>query len=458
MNSVSVTAELLAKYDRPGPRYTSYPTVPTWREDFGPTQYRQALESGARRPRAPLSLYAHIPFCVQRCAYCGCNTITDAEAGLVDQYLAAMKREITMVAHTLDPRKTVTQMHWGGGTPTFLNEEQIQDLFTTFQEKFQIRQDAEIAIETNPHTVSEAQLRCLRQLGFNRISFGVQDLNPAVQRAVGRGQAPRETRQVIAHARDLGFRGVNVDLIFGLPLQVVEEWRRTIETVIDMRPDRIAVYSYAHLPQRFAHQRALDGLPIPDATEKLALFAQARQQLLEAGYIAIGMDHFALPEDELAQALGAGILSRNFMGYTVKAAPDQIGLGVSAISEISDCYAQNTKRIEKYITALSNSQFSTEQGMTLSKDDCIRRWLIRQLICTFKINVDLLREVFGVRFEDYFAAELPQLEAYQSEGMIEKRGGCWEATPLGAVFIRNICMVFDVYLDKEQRVLFSRTI
>jgi oxygen-independent coproporphyrinogen III oxidase len=457
MTDIPITAALLEKYDRPGPRYTSYPTVPEWRGDFDANAYQDALVAAAQHGAAPTSAYVHIPFCRNRCAYCGCNVALNAEPQ-IDRYLKCLQQELQQVATLLGSRKQLTQCHWGGGTPTTLNETQIQLLMNAIAASFHIQPNAEIAIETNPTSVTECQLRCLAEVGFNRISFGVQDLDPAVQQAICRNQTAAQTRRAIDLCRELGFRGINVDLIYGLPLQQEAGWTRTMEQIIDMRPDRIAIYSYAHLPARFPHQMPLDVLPRPDAPQKYALFALARQRLLDAGYLAIGMDHFALPEDELAHALGQGTLNRNFMGYTVQQAPDQIGFGASAISEVAGCYSQNLKEVQDWCSAVESGNLPVERGMRLSEDDLIRRWVIRKLMCTFRVDKQDFREKFGVDFDAYFEAENDPMKYYAGEGMLTNDRYSVNITPIGSVFIRNICMVFDSYLKQQKQELFSRTI
>ncbi|HOH28744.1 MAG TPA: oxygen-independent coproporphyrinogen III oxidase [Candidatus Hydrogenedentes bacterium] len=458
MTASAITPELLARYDRPGPRYTSYPTVPEWSADFGGEQYRGALTEAAASPDIPLSLYVHIPFCPHRCAYCGCTTITAPSENLVSRYLADVTLEVEHAASLLGKRNTVSQCHWGGGTPTSLNADQMGRLFGALTDRFTFDADAEVAIETNPNSVTRAQLDLLREFGFNRISFGVQDLNPEVQRAIGRNQTAERTEEMLRYCRGLGFSGINMDLIYGLPLQTMEPWMRTLEQVAAMRPDRIAIYSYAHLSSRFAHQQALDPLPRPGTTEKYALFAAARNHLVEAGYRPIGMDHFALPGDELARSLDNRTLHRNFMGYTVRQAPDQIGFGLSAISEVSNCYAQNTKDPDLYHSALERGDLPVERGMRLSRDDVIRRWAIRRLMCAFELDLVQATALFGINCNQYFSAECVLLEAYQAEGMIDLGPEYWRVTPLGAPFIRNICMVFDAYLKSSSKTLYSRTI
>lgn len=458
MSVPEVTAAMLARYDRPGPRYTSYPTVPVWRSDFHGGDFEAALQRAAKTPEMPLSLYTHIPFCERRCAYCGCNTITKATEQTMDQYLDHVEEEIRLAASCLGERKTLAQCHWGGGTPTRLSMAQMERLFTIISDHFTFLPDAEVALETNPNTVSREELRFLRELGFNRISFGVQDLSAEVQRAIGRNQEAEGIRQTTAFCRELGFRGLNMDLIYGLPLQHEDSWKKTMEGIIAMRPDRVALYSYAHLPQRFEHQRVLDALPRPDTEEKYALFAYARQELMQAGYCAIGMDHFAVPEDELALSLESGQLNRNFMGYTVSQTPDQLGLGLSAISEIGGCYSQNTKELDAYEEALEKKEFPVERGLRLSDDDLIRRQVIRRLMCTFRLDLDEVDAAFQVDSRAYFAPEHELLQAYAEEGMIVLHERSWVLTPLGMPFIRNICMVFDAYLEAAGKTLFSRTI
>lgn len=457
MTDIPITAALLEKYDRPGPRYTSYPTVPEWRGEFDANAYRDALVAAAQQDDAPMSVYVHIPFCKGRCAYCGCNVAVNAEPQ-IDRYLKCLQQELRQVTTVLGSRKHLTQCHWGGGTPTTLNENQMYLLMDAIASSFHIQPKAEIAIETNPTSVTEEQLRCLAAIGFNRISFGVQDLDPAVQQAICRNQTAAQTRRAIDLCRELGFRGINVDLIYGLPMQQEAGWTHTIEQIIEMRPDRIAIYSYAHLPARFPHQKPLDALPRPDAPQKYALFALARQRLLNAGYLAIGMDHFALPEDELAHALEKGTLNRNFMGYTVQQAPDQIGFGASAISEVADCYAQNLKEVEHWCSTVESGNPPVERGMRLSKDDLVRRWVIRKLMCTFSVDKQAFQEKFSVDFDAFFAAESVSMKYYAGEGMLTNDTNSVNITPLGAVFIRNICMVFDAYLKQQKQELFSRTI
>lgn len=458
MSVPEITAEMLARYDRPGPRYTSYPTVPVWHEGFTNSDYEAALKRAARETTTALSLYTHIPFCEKRCAYCGCNTIVNAAEESMDRYLDQVLAEIALAAEALGERRQAAQCHWGGGTPTRLSMVQMERLFAAISNTFSFLPDSEIALETNPNTVTKEEVAFLRNLGFNRISFGVQDLSPRVQRAIGRNQDAEGIRQMTDYCRELGFRGINMDLIYGLPLQNSVDWRKTMEGVIAMRPDRVAIYSYAHLPQRFEHQRALDTLPRPDTAEKYALFAFARNALLEAGYIAIGMDHFSVPEDELARSLKDDKLNRNFMGYTVSQTPDQLGFGLSAISEIGGCYSQNHKDMTTYEEALAAREFPVERGLTLTEDDLIRRWTIRRLMCGFHLNLDDADARFQMDSKAYFAAEHELLQAYEEEGMIVLKERNWEVTPLGMPFIRNICMVFDAYLESAGKTLFSRTI
>jgi len=458
MHTPEITAEMLVRYDRPGPRYTSYPTVPEWLETFSAVDFRRALYRASKETSQPLSLYCHIPFCERRCAYCGCNTIVGAGDDAMDRYIDHIRAEMSLAAEYLKDRCEVTQCHWGGGTPTRLSLRQMTALFAGITSLYSIHRDAEIALETNPNTVTEEQIRHLRALGFNRISFGVQDLAPEVQRAIGRNQDAEGIRKMTDFCRELGFSGINMDLIYGLPLQQMAAWEKTMEGILAMRPDRVALYSYAHLPQRFEHQRILDKLPRPDTAEKYALFAFARRVLLEAGYRAIGMDHFAVPEDELALSLEAGTLNRNFMGYTVSQAPDQIGFGLSAISEIGGCYSQNQKAMPLYEQALRKGEFPVDRGMTLSSDDLIRRWTIRRLMCSFVLDHKEASELFQVDSLAYFEEEHKLLKAYEDEGMILLGAYRWQVTPLGMPFIRNICMIFDAYLGTEGKTLFSRTI
>lgn len=456
---LDVTSALLQKYDKPGPRYTSYPTAPEWNPDFGDKEYREALARAAETPDEVLSMYIHLPFCWERCLFCGCNVVISKRQDVSENYLAYIYRELAMAAEALGERRTLKQMHWGGGTPTYLTVAQIQELFGEVTRHFQFAPGSEIALEVDPRKTSHEQLVALRELGFNRISMGVQDLDPNVQAVIKRNQTEEETRRLFAWCRELGFNGINLDLIYGLPEQTKETWERTIRTIIDIRPDRLAVYNYAHLPNMIKHQRRLEDYRRPQAEEKYELFAIARHLFEEAGYVTIGMDHFALPEDELAIALAERRLHRNFMGYTVVPCADMISFGTSAIGEIGGVYAQNEKRPVMYYKGLDAGEFPIHTGIKLSKDDEIRRWLIRQLMCNFYLDVEELSKRFGVEYDVYFADEDTALAEYYTEGFLERDGKNLKVLPLGEVFIRNVCMEFDAYLKKpEGHRAFSRTV
>jgi len=457
--AVEVTPGLLAKYDKPGPRYVSYPMAPEWRADFGDADYRAALERASEAAVEPLSIYVHLPFCWQRCLFCGCNVVISKRQDVSQKYLDYVYREIAMAAEALGARKTVKQLHWGGGTPTYLTVPQIEELHGRLAAHFDIATDAEVAIEVDPRITTRAQLEKLRELGFNRISMGVQDLDPEVQRAIGRNQSEEQTREIFALCRELGFGGTNMDLIYGLPLQTLETWERSIRAAIDIRPDRLAVYNYAHIPSKIKHQRRMEGFERPQGPVKYDLFALARRLFLAAGYRAIGMDHFALPEDELALAMDERRLHRNFMGYTVVPAADMVAFGVSAIGEVGGVYAQNEKRPVMYYKALDESCFPTLCGIQLSEDDTIRRWLIRQLMCNFYLSFEELTQRFGVDYGTYFAREEADLAEFYAEAFVERRSDGLHVLPLGEVFIRNVCMVFDAYLRKPGHFTgFSRTV
>ena len=458
-SEVEVTRELLLRYDRPGPRYTSYPTAPEWDKGFGEAEYRAALLRAAEHPGEPLSLYFHLPFCWERCLFCGCNVVISKKHEVSNTYLDYLYREIAMVAELLGHRKSVRQLHWGGGTPTYLSVPQIEALYAVIEQYFSIEPDAEVALEVDPRVTTREQLEALRRLGFNRISMGVQDLDPAVQAAIARNQTEAETRMLFTWCRELGFDGINIDLIYGLPAQTPQTWEQTVRATIDIRPDRLAVYSYAHLPGIIKHQRKLDDLARPTGPEKYDLFATARRLFLESGYRAIGMDHFALPEDELAHALDERRLHRNFMGYTVVPGTDMVGFGTSAIGEVGGAYAQNEKRPAMYYQALDAGMLPTMTGKTLTEDDEVRRWLIRSLMCNFFVDLTELQARYGVVYDDAFAVEEGHLQPYYQEGFLVHEGHTLRVLPLGQIFVRNICMIFDAYLRKpEHFAQFSRTV
>jgi oxygen-independent coproporphyrinogen-3 oxidase len=441
---------LLRRLDVPIPRYTSYPTAPVWTEGIGRAAHAAALTSASRRPERPISLYVHIPFCRDRCSFCGCNVVISRNTSAADSYLAALLREMDTVAALLGDRRWVSQIHWGGGTPTFLEERQIEALWQGIAQRFQILPDAEVAIEIDPKVTSRSQLSLLRSLGFNRMSMGVQDLDPAVQEAISRVQTVEETRDMLETARALGFRGINFDLIYGLPRQTMESWGRTLAQVLALSPDRVAAYAFAHVPDVRPNQRRLPLAQLPRGLAKLDLFRLTWQAFTGAGYRQIGMDHFARPDDELAQAQAQRTLTRNFQGYSVRAASDVVAFGVSAISDVGGVYAQNTHSIAHYKEAVTSGNLATERGFASSLDDVRRRGIITQLMCNF--HVDL-----GKRGADELAPELSRLRQLQAEGLVTVQGTEVEVTPLGRIFVRNVASVFDNYLDRGERN-FSRAV
>jgi oxygen-independent coproporphyrinogen-3 oxidase len=458
-NPVAVTPELLTKYDKPGPRYTSYPTAPEWDDHFGDGEYRQALTNASKHPDQALSLYVHLPFCKERCSFCACNVVISKKDEVAEPYVDYVLREVTMAADQLGERRLVRQMHWGGGTPTYLPPALIRRLFEGIAERFELTPDAEIAIEVDPRVTSHEQVALLRSLGFNRISMGVQDLDPEVQRLINRNQSAEQTLQLVAWSREHGFQGINFDLIYGLPGQTLETWANTVNRTIEIRPDRLAVYNFAHLPDKVHHQRKIDPALLPRGPEKYELFALARRLFEEAGYRTIGMDHFALPTDELAIAMDERRLHRNFMGYTVVPAAEMIAFGTSSIGEIGGAYAQNEKRLFKYYRALDEGRFPTSCGCFLTDDDMLRRWLIRQIMCNFYLDVAELKQRFGVDYNTYFAQEEQRLAPLYNEGFLRRENGNLLILPLGHVFVRNIAMEFDAYLRRpEAHRQFSRTV
>ena len=441
---------LLRRLDVPIPRYTSYPTAPVWTEAVGRRAYSDALvRAGRERPDAPLSLYVHIPFCRERCSFCGCNVVIARSSSTADSYLASLIREMDLVAGLLGPRKAVSQVHWGGGTPTFLNERQIEALWSAITRRFRVLPEAEVAVEIDPKVTSRSQLALLRSLGFNRLSMGVQDLDPAVQEAISRIQTPEETRDMLETGRALGFRGINFDLIYGLPRQTPESWERTLRQVLAMSPDRAAIYAFAHVPDVRPNQRRLPLAELPGGLAKLNLFRLAWEAFTREGYSPIGMDHFARPDDELAEAQARRALTRNFQGYSVRAANDVVAFGITGISDVGGLYAQNGHWIPRYRDAMAEGELATERGFACTADDVRRRAIITQLMCNF--HVDL-----GERAAEEFAGELARLGELEAEGLVTVDGSGVTVTPLGRIFVRNVASIFDAHLAGDRP--FSRAV
>jgi oxygen-independent coproporphyrinogen-3 oxidase len=454
-----VGEELLARYNRPGPRYTSYPTAPVWNDSFGPDDLERVHEE-AERARSPVSLYMHIPFCESLCLFCACSVIIQKDKRVAPPYLSVLKQEMERVSRSVSKQREVVQFHWGGGTPTYLTPEQIEDLFGAVRARFTFAADAEIGIEVDPRVTSREHLETLRRLGFNRLSMGIQDFHAEVQKAIHRIQPFELTRDLLFAARELGFDSINVDLIYGLPYQTPERFAHTVDQILQLAPDRVALFSYAHVPW-LKKQQGSFAAHLPEGMQKFEIFRAGLLKFLEAGYLYIGMDHFAKPEDELAISQQKRTLHRNFQGYTTKAGADLYGMGVTAISGIQNAYAQNHRELAAWEKAVGARGIATMRGYRLSEDDRLRRAVINRLLChTVVVKEEIARE-FGVDFDHYFADELARLEASREDGLVLLEPGEIRTTWLGRIFIRNLAMVFDPYLEKQQLAatpLFSKTL
>jgi oxygen-independent coproporphyrinogen-3 oxidase len=450
-----VSEEFLAKYNRPGPRYTSYPTAPVWNDTFGPDDLERVHEK-SERARAPVSLYMHIPFCESLCLFCACNVIIQKDKAVAPPYLGVLKRELQRVSRSVSRERSVVQFHWGGGTPTYLTPAQIEDLFGAAREGFTFALDAEIGIEVDPRVTSRAHLETLRRLGFNRLSMGIQDFHPDVQKAIHRIQPFEMTRDLSATARQLGFDSINVDLIYGLPHQTSERFGHTVEQILELAPDRVALFSYAHVPWLKKQQGAFSAF-----MQKFEIFRTGMLKFLQAGYLYIGMDHFAKPGDELAVSQRNRTLHRNFQGYTTKAGADLYGMGVTAISGIQDAYAQNHRDLAAWERAVADRGIATMRGYHLSAEDHLRRAVINRLLCHTVVIKDEVSQEFAIDFDEYFAEELRRLEPFREDGLVLLERGEIRTTWLGRVFIRNLAMIFDPYLERQQlaaKPLFSKTL
>lgn len=465
MTSTLTTLQLLERYDRPGPRYTSYPTALEFHNGVRHDIYVERLSRLNRAGDEPLSAYMHLPFCEQRCAFCGCNVVITPHRDVASRYLDALEQEIDLLASHLPDRRTIAQLHLGGGTPTYYEPGQLGRLFARFTRHFSFTPDAELGVEIDPRVTTVAHLDLLRSLGFNRLSMGVQDFDPTVQEAINRIQGYGLTRDLLMHARAQGFSSINVDLIYGLPHQTPDTFATTLEQVLTLRPDRVAAYSFAFVPWMSAHMKEIDRAALPPAETKLALLAATVDAFTAAGYQQIGMDHFALPSDELARAIDARTLNRNFMGYTVKATTDMVAMGVSAIGNVQGAFVQNTKKLPEYYDAVAAGRFPIDRGYELDQDDEIRRYVITELMCNFRLDIPVVERRFNIAFDRYFADELSTLGAGANspvgDGLVSLQPHRIDVQPTGRMFVRNICMVFDKYLARRTngpKPVFSRTV
>jgi len=457
----AISPQLLQRFDINGPRYTSYPTADRFVEAFTEADYAQALRnrSHGQASLLPLSLYVHIPFCESLCYYCACNKIITRHHDRAQPYLRYLSRELELHVARLGSGQTLSQLHLGGGSPTFLNDAELRELLAMLRRHFNLVPGGEYSIEVDPRTVNTERLAVLAELGFNRLSFGVQDFDPAVQKAVHRVQPAEQVFELVEAARQIGFESVNVDLIYGLPLQTPESFAHTLTQVSLLRPDRIALYAYAHLPSRFKPQRRILSAELPSPGDKLAMLSASLDALGDAGYVYVGMDHFALPDDALAVAKRQGRLHRNFQGYSTQPDCDLIALGVSAIGRVGATYSQNAKTMEEYTDALDQGHLPVQRGMALSRDDLIRRAIIMALMCQGELEFESIQLAWLIDVPRYFATELERLAEMQTQGLVTLSATGVKVTPMGWYFIRGVAMVFDRYLQQDrQRTRFSKII
>jgi len=463
MRSADVTFDtgIMGRYDREGPRYTSYPSARQFHDRLPPDAYRQAAATSRSAVEgSPLSLYVHLPFCFSPCFYCGCNKVVTHQLSRVDAYVRHLLDEVGRRSAFFDRERVVQQMHFGGGTPTFLPKKRLIELIDRLERDFQLTDDPsrDYSIEIDPRVTNHSMLQLLAALGFNRISLGVQDFDESVQRAVNRVQPASTVMSVYESARALGFRSINFDLIYGLPCQTAATFSETLDRVIEMRPDRLAVYGYAHMPKLFKAQRQIRAGDLPDAPTRLGLLQLTVDKLCTAGYVYIGMDHFALPEDSLAIARENGTLHRSFQGYTTHADRDLVSFGVSAIGQIGDLYIQNHKSLPEYETAIARGDLPSHQGTRMSADDLIRKDVINQIMCHGFVDAAGIEGKHGIEFGSYFGKELQQLQALQADGLVDLTGGRIALTPVGRLLMRNVAMTFDAYLGADVRPPMSRVI
>ncbi len=451
---------LIRNYDVSGPRYTSYPTADRFVEAFGEAEVRNWL--GGRNIggiKQPLSVYTHLPFCDTICYYCGCNKVVTRDHGRSAKYIKYLARELALLSQSLGAERSISQMHWGGGSPTFLSREEMREVMRALDAQFERRPDFECSIEVDPRRVETGTMGYLAELGFNRVSIGVQDFDPEVQKAVHRIQSEEITRRVIEEARAAGMRSVNLDLIYGLPKQTLDSFDITLGKVLALDPDRIALYGYAHLPRMFKPQRRIADSELPSPETRLQILTLAIGRLTRAGYLYIGMDHFAKPDDELAIAQRQGRLQRNFQGYSTHPECDMLGLGMSAIGRIGPTYYQNLKSLEEYYAALDAGRLPVWRGMVLTKDDLVRRAVIQALVCHFRLSIESIESSYLVDFAGYFSTELEDLRRLEEDGLVEVRPDWIVVTPKGRLLVRILCMVFDRYLrERRQRESYSSVI
>jgi oxygen-independent coproporphyrinogen III oxidase len=452
---------LMQKYDKPGPRYTSYPTAPIFSKEFGHDSYMdEVVLSNKATSSSDISLYIHIPFCDTLCYFCGCTTVITKNRERITEYLLYLKREIDMLASHLSPSRRVVQMHWGGGTPTYLTPDEISDLTKYITTKFNFSSDAEISVEMDPRDLTFDHVTALHTNGFNRVSMGVQDYNQAVLSAINRDQGEEITMRAINWIRSIGFDSLNLDLVYGLPLQTIDSFEQTIDKIVAVAPDRIAVYNFAYVPWMKPHQKLINPDELPSPETKLKLLIKTIEKFTKAGYVYIGMDHFAKANDELTVAQKSKTLQRNFQGYSTKAGCDLFGLGMSSISHFTTNYAQNTKILSDYYRAINNNHFATEVGYRMSKDDQLRKYVILRLMCDLILDFHDVEIKFEIKFDEYFSESLQKLEPHIEDRLIERTDCGLRVTMQGRLFLRNIAMCFDTYLTKisKEKPIFSRTV
>ena len=460
-NFGEIDIELLKRFNKPGPRYTSYPTAPVFSQEFTVADFeKEVAETNRAESSSPISLYFHFPFCEKLCYFCGCNMLVTHKREHIREYNEYLKREIERLVPLISNSRKVEQMHFGGGTPSYLTPDEILDIGEFIQSKFNFADDLEASVEIDPRNLTRTHLEAFRQIGFNRTSFGVQDFNLQVQEAINRVQSEEITRQTVAWARELGYQSVNLDLIYGLPFQTLESFAETVEKVIDISPERIAVFNYAHVPWLKKHQNVMPAEAMPSPDERLQILKMTIEKLTGAGYEYIGMDHFAKPTDELAVAQKNNSLYRNFQGYSTKSGADVYAFGLSAISQFQNIYAQNLKNLKDYYTRVDADLPATNVGYRMTFDDHVRKETINQLMCHLEIDKRGIERKFDINFEEYFALDIPKLQTFIDENLLENNADKIKIIGAGILIIRNVAMCFDAYLEKmmREKPVFSKTV